>query len=746
MKYLKIAMAASSALVWTAAPAYSAFTVGSLILSVGLAVPGGTAVLSLFGAASAAAIGSTAISAALTIGSLALQFLSRPNLPRPDAVKNTTKNTSGPGRHVFGRAIMGGKIAYGRTSNKTLHRLGLMAFGELDGVEEWYVNGIPVVVELNNEVSSPPWGKKTGSYLEIAYKIGDGTETAWPDLITYYPDEWTSNHRVRGIVQYLAQANSPGVQSAQFGKRFQKGFPDITMLGRVGKFYDPRDASTTWTLNSALIALHYFRLISGYADADIDFDLCGDAADWCDETVGTYGMGSAPQSQLSGGWEGVLDVDKVLNMLESAGLQVRTSSDDKMYLEGIEDDPTVELTFPWEHILEWELQDGPEGVERPNICRVKYFSPESQYTVEEIPDVPDLPWATVADEVTANGSRERIIELPFCTDASQAQRIARRIFHMDRAPVLVIKTTLAGIALDKLYCVNIEIDGVQGWPGEINYPDQTTGNGETIGTLKCILDDLVINNGDGTCEAVLRVIPDVLRTVYNPDTDEAPPPPTVPAGVFDAELDTPDAPDEATVVQYPVSGDYETRVAFDGVADGVDAEALYQTYTAGELDAPLSLSDAAIINAATGASARWMAYEQGLNLLTEKVRFRVRLFNTAEDGSNLSDEFIVNSMATDNTAPSAPTFSATLVGGNWECDYTIPAELSVVAIRFETQLAGAGWSTADTVDVRPGDSDTGYSVPSATGTLPYTTEIRAVLLTTDGTRGTETSATSTYVS
>ena len=735
MKYLKIAMAASSALVWTAAPAYSAFTVGSLILSVGLAVPGGTAVLSLFGAASAAAIGSTAISAALTIGSLALQFLSRPNLPRPDAVKNTTKNTSGPGRYVFGRAIMGGKIAYGRTSNKTLHRLGLMAFGELDGVEEWYVNGIPVVVELNNEVSSPPWAKKNGSYLEIAYKVGDGTETAWPDLITYYPDEWTSNHRVRGIVQYLAQANSPGVQSAQFGKRFQKGFPDITMLGRVGKFYDPRDASTAWTLNGALITLHYFRMISGYADADIDFDLCGDAADWCDVTVDTYDSGTAPRSQLSGGWEGVLDVDKVLAMLEGAGLQVRTSSEDKVYLEGIEDNPDAELTFPWEHVLEWELQDGPEGVERPNICRVKYFSPESQYTVEEIPGVLDLPWATVTDEVTANGSRERIIELPFCTDSSQAQRIARRIFHMDRAPVLVIKTSLAGIALDRLYCVDVEIDGL--------------GTDGGIGALKCVLDDLVINNGDGTCEAVFRVIPDILKTAFDPDVDEAAPPPTVEAGTFDAELDTPDAPDEATVVQYPVSGSYETRVGFDGVADGVDAEALYQTYTAGELDAPLSLSDAAIINGATGASARWMAYETDLNLLTEKVRYRVRLFNSSEDGSNLSDEFIVNAMATDNTAPSAPTFDATFVTGNWECDYDIPAELQIVAIQFETALSPGGpWTvvSAKTVDVQPGDSATGYVVPAQTTTPDYTTYIRAVCLTTDGTAGTYSASVSHYES
>ncbi|MFP1634080.1 hypothetical protein ACLB6G_20310 [Zhengella sp. ZM62] len=735
MKTFKIALAASSALLWTTVAAHAmptlTFAIGSLVLSAGLAVPGGTAILSLFGAASAASIGSTVLSLAITAASIAGQFLSKPNLPRPEAIKNTAAGETGPGRHAFGRVILGSRIAYGRTSDRTLHRLGLMCFGELDGIEEWYVNGIPVVVETGGEVSSPPWAKPNGSYLEIKNKVGDGTETAWADLISFYPTEWTSDHRARGIAQFLAQANSPGVQSARFAKRFQRGFPQVTALARVGQFYDPRSTTTNWTLNSALIALHYFRQVSGYSDSQIDFGRCGDAADWCDETVSVLG-GTDARSRISGGWEGVLNTDKVLAMLEGGGLHVRTADDGRAYFEGIEDNPDAELTFPWEHVLEWEMQDGPEGVERPNICRVKYFSPESLYTVEEIPGVPELPWARVEDEITANGEKERVIELPFCCDASQAQRIARRIFHMDRAPVLVIKTSLAGIALDRLYCVNVEIDGL--------------GENGGIGTLKCILDDLVINNGDGTCEAVFRVIPDILKTAFNPATDEAQAPPTVLPGTYDSEVATPDAPDAATVVQYPISGDYETRVTFDGVAGGTIAEAVYQTYTDGELDAPQSLAEAEIIDGDTGADARWLAYETDLNLLGEKVRWRVRLFDVNEDGSNLSDEFIVASMATDNTAPSAPTVTATYVSGNWDVDYTVPQEIQIVAIKFQTRLGAGSWNDASTIDVRPGASATGISVTAEGGAPPFTTEIRAVCLTTDGTEGTASAVSSHFES
>lgn len=735
MKKLKIALAASTVLLWTAGTAHAmptlTFAIGNFIVAAALAVPGGTAILGAFGAASAASIGSAVLGAALTAASLVGQFLSRPNVPRPDAIKNTTGGSSGPGRHAFGRVILGAKVVYGRTSNLKLHRLGLMAFGELDGIEEWYVNGIPAVVEVGGEVSSPPWGKPTGSYLEVQHKVGDGTETAWPDLISFYPTEWTSDHRVRGLVQYLAQVNSPGIASPKFGKRFQKGFPNVTALARVGQFYDPRSTATVWTLNSALIALHYFRQVSGYADADIDFARCGEAADWCDAIVDAR-RGTVTRSRISGGWEGVLDTDKVLNMLEGGGLHVRTSADDKVYFEGIEDNPTAELTFPWEHVLEWEMQDGPEGVERPNICRVKYFSPESLYTVEEIPGVPDLAWARVEDEITANGEKERVIELPFCYDASQAQRIARRMFHMGRAPVLVIKTSLAGIALDRLYCVNVEIDGL--------------GEDGGVGTLKCILDDLVINNGDGTCEAVFRVIPDILQTAWNPATDEAAAPPTVQPGSYDSEVETPDPPDAATVVQYPISLDYETRVTFDGVATGTIGEAVYQTYTGGELDAPQSLSDAEIIDGDTGAAARWLAYQTGLDLTGEKVRWRVRLFNADEDGSNLSDEFIVASMATDNTAPSAPTMTATYVSGNWDVDYTVPQEIQIVAIKFQTRLGAGSWNDASTLDVKPGASGTGVAVTAEGGTPPFTTEIRAVCLTTDGTEGTASAVSSHFES
>ena len=44
-----------------------------------------------------------------------------------------------------------------------------------------------------------------------------------------------------------------------------------------------------------------------------------------------------------------------------------------------------------------------------------------------------IAWATIDDEVDRWGEKILTVELPFCPSASQAQRIARRIFEWSRA-------------------------------------------------------------------------------------------------------------------------------------------------------------------------------------------------------------------------------------------------------------------------------------------------------------------------
>src|SRR5690606_39773495 len=76
-------------------------------------------------------------------------------------------------------------------------------------------------------------------------KAGDGSETAWPQLVSAFPSLWTSDHRVRGIAQTLARYISPGLDTeegiAKFNKLFQGGEPDVAIVGRFDLVYDPRN-------------------------------------------------------------------------------------------------------------------------------------------------------------------------------------------------------------------------------------------------------------------------------------------------------------------------------------------------------------------------------------------------------------------------------------------------------------------------------------------------------------------------
>ena len=96
-------------------------------------------------------------------------------------------------------------------------------------------------------------------------------------------------------------------------------------------------------------------------------------------------------------------------------------------------------------------------MERPNRCSVWYYSPERNYDMAEIPDMPAIAWANVEPEIDRYGEKVEEIRLPFCPSASQAQRIARRLFAMKRADAGTIVTNMAGLAACDRSVVNIAL-------------------------------------------------------------------------------------------------------------------------------------------------------------------------------------------------------------------------------------------------------------------------------------------------
>ncbi|MEM8664210.1 MAG: phage tail protein, partial [Pseudomonadota bacterium] len=418
----------------------------------------GTAVLAVLGpiGTGLTAAGVTAAQVGgfvLTAAAVGAQLLFRPRVPRapqPDDLKNTSESEEGPGRFAFGRVRVGAKVVFGKTREYEIFQLLAHYHGPTAGIEEWFYDGRVIIVSETGKVASPPFAKfRDNSFITLEHKPGDGTETSYLALRQAFTGQWTTAHRLRGIAQTLAIFENPGQASPKFTRLYNGGIKQLERVERAGEFFDPRDGETRWTMNSALICLHYRRLRPGVTLADFDLDDIAVTADACDALVNTRN-GPEPRSQLTGGGEGQITIEMLADMYRSAGLEERRTAEGKITFRLIEDNPSAEIAFTDRRIIDRVLTKGPEGVQRPNVCRVKYFSPERQYTVAEIPlqtfDGPgatyDGPaWARVEDEIAAYGEHETTVELPFCPSAAQAQRIARRQFHEERAAGGAILTT-----------------------------------------------------------------------------------------------------------------------------------------------------------------------------------------------------------------------------------------------------------------------------------------------------------------
>lgn len=550
----------------------------------------------------------------------------------PGQAKQTFENSEAPELRLVGRGRIGGLKAFGNTNGSNRYRLVLHCKGETDGDEQYFLGGREVTVDPDGSVTSPPWAKIGDSYCYIKTKEGDGTETAWADLIDDFPDLWTSDHRARGISQSLIKFKSPGLSSSKFLALYQSGAPDLEVVKRGEKqVYDPRSDSNAWTENGILNPLHILLTYPEFTLDDIDLDFIGDEADRADALIDTL-SGTTARARCWGVWTS--EVTRGANMqkvLDSVGAWiVPRAGGEKIGLQLIDDQPAAEVAIALRNIVAIDWRSGPEGVERPNVCRLKYYSPERNYELAEI-DLTGIAWARDEAEIAKYGEKILDIELSFCPDASQAQRRARQMFALARADTGVAKTNMDGLSVWGACYVSFEM------------PDDLGTVLTKIGTPR-VLDD------QGQVEIPFVVWPTL--TEWDPETDEAPAPAAIPDLAFGSPLTVPDAPAAATVVHYQGSQGDATRVFYSKPGDAPSIEATYRTYTGGNPNPWTSMTE---VTAASGLTYAYVPSD--LSGLT--VDFRVRTYDGDETVSIWSDTLQVTP-ATDNTAPGTPVFSLTM--------------------------------------------------------------------------------------
>ena len=160
---------------------------------------------------------------------------------------------------VYGRRKVGITRVFVESSgsnNQYLYIAGVVCEGEIEEIEEIYIDDKKVYFEdtldhgVLREVDDGDINFYKGS-SHIQIQAFYGTDDQIASSILTNSINWTSNHRLRGVC-YLALR-------LKWNADIFSSIPDIKVILKGKKVYDPRDATTKYSQNSALVLLDYLR-------------------------------------------------------------------------------------------------------------------------------------------------------------------------------------------------------------------------------------------------------------------------------------------------------------------------------------------------------------------------------------------------------------------------------------------------------------------------------------------------------
>jgi hypothetical protein len=204
----------------------------------------------------------------LYVGAAALQSLQ--SLPKPDSVVSAIKNPLPPRVRAYGRSKLFGAYSLYVTSPGGV-ACDAYAFVEtggnaIDGVEKLYL-GDQVVATAAGVITGLADGTYGVAAVEIDFRLGHATETAFSQLVSLLSGTWTSAHRGDGVVTGMVTWKP--VKAKDYQKRYPNGQPPLSMVARWLRVFDWRDGAQsvadpstwTWSENPVLHLVDYILTV-----------------------------------------------------------------------------------------------------------------------------------------------------------------------------------------------------------------------------------------------------------------------------------------------------------------------------------------------------------------------------------------------------------------------------------------------------------------------------------------------------
>lgn len=408
-----------------AAPAYADPIVTPLIagaLVSGLGVGAATATFIAQGVLIAVGLGLSILS----------QMLFRPAQPKPSDGQTVIRVSTAPRQRSYGRVKVAGSYMFANTKAGTLHRVFAMGQGEIDAVEEHWIDDTLVTVELvGNTVTTPKYAPGGQSKVRIEWDLGGAAGYRFLLLEAAFPGVWTSDHLGKGVAKAYMLMHQ--VKSEQMSDMFPRLADTLyrqvqrgakVPLGVTGGVIGAR----VWSDNAARIILDYLIHPDGMRIPEATILAAADywdaAINDCEDLIPLNAGGTEIRYRIWNTYRyDERPADVLARFLAACDAQLFPTPNGGIGIRiGKWETPTV--TIDDDAILAFsEVRHGADILATANTIRARYTSPDHDYQETDAD-----PWIDAAD-VTVRG--EFVADFEFYCSPSHTQ--TRRLMKIAAA-------------------------------------------------------------------------------------------------------------------------------------------------------------------------------------------------------------------------------------------------------------------------------------------------------------------------
>lgn len=330
--------------------------------------------------------------------SLLSQMLFRPAQPKPSDGQTLIRQSTAPRFRSYGRVKVGGVLMFANTKAGILHRVIAMGSGEIDAVEEHWIDDVLVTVDGSGAVTTPKY-VTDGGKARIEFRLGEAAPPPYTALIADFPTLWTTDHLGKGIPSaYFLQHQVKAEQMSDMWPNLANtGYRQVQRGAKVPSVSGGVIGAASWSDNPVRCILDFmihpdgFRIPQAQIDAAIDY--WEDAIAICDEAIALNAGGTEPRYRLWNTYRfDERPADVLARFLQCCDGQIFPTPNGGIGIRvGKWETPVV--TIDDDAILAFsEVRRGADILATANTIRARYTSPDHDYQETEAD-----PWIDAGD-------------------------------------------------------------------------------------------------------------------------------------------------------------------------------------------------------------------------------------------------------------------------------------------------------------------------------------------------------------